>query len=388
MRVTSSRAARLAATAVVAVVAAACVPVTPPPPPPPSGGGGAPPPNIPALHRSVMVNMPGDVIWDLAFANDGNLYFTRRGGQIHVRRPNGTVALLGTVPNVRSTGGEGGLMGIATDPEWSATTNRFLYICFSWKDPVSPATENRVAKWEVDAAATGFVTPEPQVIVPGMPHNDQANGRHSGCRPRFKPGTTELWVGTGDAATNGNPQSDLSLGGKVLRVDRDGNGLPGNLTGRIWSKGHRNVQGIAFSPNNVAYSVEHGPGSDDEVNRLNVPGDRGWHPDGDPQPYNEGVPMTAPGFLPAAWSSGQPTWAPSGATFLIGPQWKDWNGRLAVGMLKTKKLSIMGFGPNATVASIDDRFIGEQRLRSVVQSPQGNLYISTDSGQIWVVTPL
>ena len=32
--------------------------------------------------------------------------------------------------------------------------------------------------------------------------------------------------------------------------------------------GHRNVQGVAFSPEGRAYSIEHGTGRDDEVNRL------------------------------------------------------------------------------------------------------------------------
>ena len=75
------------------------------------------------------------------------------------------------------------------------------------------------------------------------------------------------------------PQDDASLGGKVLRIDRDGAAAPGNAGGYRWfSKGHRNVQGIAFrSRDDLGVSAEHGPSIDDEVNLL-LPGNFGWDP--------------------------------------------------------------------------------------------------------------
>ena len=97
-------------------------------------------------------------------------------------------------------------------------------------------------------------------------------------------------MGTGDAAQGSNPQDDSSLGGKVLRIDRDGAPALGNPGGYRWfSKGHRNVQGIAFrSSDDLGVSAEHGPSVDDEINLL-VAGNFGW----DPVPgYTESVPMT------------------------------------------------------------------------------------------------
>ncbi len=110
------------------------------------------------------------------------------------------------------------------------------------------------------------------------------------------------------------PQSPTSLGGKVLRVNTSGQGVPGNAPApfdpRIYTYGHRNVQGIAFSPGGKAYAIEHGTGRDDEVNRLFAGTNYGW----DPRPlsgplfYDESRPMTDttrhPTARSAVWSSG------------------------------------------------------------------------------------
>ena len=59
-------------------------------------------------------------------------------------------------------------------------------------------------------------------------------------------------------------------------------GAPGNPGGpfrpEIYTYGHRNVQGIAFSPSGRAYSIEHGTSRDDEVNRLYAGANYGWDP--------------------------------------------------------------------------------------------------------------
>ncbi|MDZ7675779.1 MAG: PQQ-dependent sugar dehydrogenase [Acidimicrobiales bacterium] len=161
-------------------------------------------------------------------------------------------------------------------------------------------------------------------LVGGLLRND--SGRHGGCRLRVGPDGAR-WITTGDGAFSGTPQDLSALGGKVLRVNRfTGAGASGNpFTGsgdpdvrRVFTSGHRNVQGIAFRPgSDEPWAVEHGPTRDDEVNRLVPGGNYGW----DPGPgYDESVPMTDtakfPDAVPARWSSGFPTIATSGADFL------------------------------------------------------------------------
>jgi glucose/arabinose dehydrogenase len=332
--------------------------------------------------------------WDLGFLGDGTMFFTQRSGAVRVRLPNGTVNAIVTPSDVRATGGEGGMMGIAVDPQFA--TRRLIFVCYSSSAPTGTATDNRVVRYKVNATFNGFTNT--RVIIAGMPHNDGAAGRHSGCRPRFGP-DGNLWIGTGDAAQGANPQNKASLGGKVLRVTRSGNGVAGNKgvdkpssgwNPRIYTRGHRNVQGLCFRPNGHAFSVEHGTGVDDELNLLVSGANYGW----DPVPgYNESRPMTDLQKFPKAkvakWSSG-PTIAPSGCTFLSGVQWETFNGRLAMAVLKNSQVRILTLDSAGNLTAQTTVVDTNTRLRSAVQGPDGNLYLATDvggTGAIWKVTP-
>jgi glucose/arabinose dehydrogenase len=98
-----------------------------------------------------------------------------------------------------------------------------------------------------------------------------------------------------------------------------------------------------------------------------------------------------PGAIPALWSSGVPTVAPSGATFINGTRWGSWNGLLAVGLLKGSRLLLFKLNAQGNVVEITTALRGYGRLRSPVQGPDGSLYITTDNGgntdKILKVTP-
>ena len=102
--------------------------------------------------------------------------------------------------------------------------------------------------------------------------NIPAASRHSGCRLRFGP-QGYLWIATGDATVGTAPQDLSSLGGKVLRVDAaTGAAAASNPFGsRLYTYGHRNVQGLARRPGtHQMWAVEHGPRVDDEINLLSA----------------------------------------------------------------------------------------------------------------------
>jgi len=322
--------------------------------------------------------------WDLAFDRNGDMYFTERFGRIN-RLSQGHRTPIIVPADVQATG-EGGMMGIALDPSFG--TSRVLYTCF--RSNAGGALDIRIVRWQLNPAKTRMA--KRRDILTGIPTNP--TGRHSGCRIRFGPDHA-LWVGTGDAATGTNPQSPTSLGGKVLRITSFGRPAAGNMgppfRPEIYNYGHRNVQGIAFGPGGRAYDIEHGPDRDDEVNLLVRGGNYGW----DPVPgYNESVPMTDLGKFPnarrAVWSSGSPTIAPSGGTFLTGSRWKGWNGALAIAVLKGQQLRVLAFNANGTAVEQQwARVTGHGRLRSAVLSARGNLYIATDAqpGRILRVIP-
>ena len=329
--------------------------------------------------------------WDLAFLPNGDALISERPGRVRIRRANGTLQQVAQIGDVVASG-EGGLLGVTIDRDFA--TNRFVYTCFSSNR--GGANDNRVVRWRLADDGASFESRTD--IVVGLPWAN--NGRHSGCRPRFGPDGF-LWIATGDAAVGVNPQSPASLGGKVLRVTRDGAAAPGNpqisvngvtADARIYTYGHRNVQGLAFRPaNGAVFVAEHGPSFDDEVTRL-VPGaNGGWNP---VPGYNESVSMTDltrfPDAMRPIWRSGAPARGSSGAAFLDGDNWRGWDGALVVAQLVGAKLLVLRLNADGSVRSEWTLFseLGT-RLRVPVMGPDGALYIATDvgggGGAIWRV---
>lgn len=331
--------------------------------------------------------------WDLAFEPAGNqqLVATERDtGMIRALvgaawRDLGSIGTLAPSPAFDPTG-EGGLMGLAFDPNYP--TAPYLYVC------TSTTVDDRVLRLSVtlDGSSNPVSVSSPLAIVTGIPHG----ASHLGCRVRFQPGASPaaLFVTTGDVFFGPNPQSDTSLAGKVLRVNVDGSAYPGNVSGRRWfTKGHRNPQGIAFRPgSNTPYSAEHGTDVNDEVNLLVNGANAGWDPTNGSD-YDQSKLMTDfvkfPSALVPIYRSGV-TIAPSGLTFLSDARWGAWDGAIVLAVLKNSELRVLLMNSDGT-ASGQFQIPGSTgvRLRSVVQGPDGNLYVATDqtSGAIWRVVP-
>lgn len=340
---------------------------------------------VPKLTTEVVVDGLNNP-WDIAFLPDGAMLITERSGILSLWGGEDPAPITG-LKDVYAMG-EGGLMGVEVDREFE--TNRYIYTCYA-----SQQKDVRLTRWQLSNDQRSLTNATP--IVTDIPLNP--SGRHSGCRVKMDAGNV-LWIATGDAAIGTYPQDPESLGGKVLRVTRDGAAAEGNLGApfdtRIFSYGHRNTQGLALyeTPrgDSAGFSVEHGSNVDDEVNQL-VRGNFGWNP----VPfYNEQVAMTDtekyPDAVEASWRSGNPTIAPSGATFLEGEQWQAWNGALAIAVLKDRHLRLQKYDENGSLTQDTMLFEGEfGRLRSATQGRDGNLYLTTDNGnsrdQIIKVTP-
>jgi aldose sugar dehydrogenase len=401
-------------------------PQTPPPqsPPPQSPPPQSPPPPAPTPAPAVTPQLDRAVVasglqspWDLAFTPDGTMLFTEKCRGLSVRDTSGaTRRLFGSsgaavVASDLFCPGQSGMLGVAVDPEF--TTNRFVYIYMSSR--LSSPAANRVVRLTIDS---GYTTVSNRMdIVTNISLKNAANavggvGAHSGGRIRFHPTEGLLYVTSGDNHNGPLPQDVTRLGGKVLRVTRDGTAAQGNSApsggdARVFTFGHRNVQGIAFRPSTgQPFSCEHGPGHTDEVTPLVAGGNSGW----DPQPA-QGVscpdnycgyttnkpdgtptPMTDLGKFPNAM---RPAWTNSGdsegmgpCTFLSGTQWSAWDGYLAVGIMAGQRIDVLQFD-NGGTASTATTVTGlpTARMRSLVQGPDGLLYVATDEGEIWRLTP-
>lgn len=366
----------------------------------------------PGINRTVVLsglNAP----WDLAFTPDGAMLFTEKCRGLSVLRPDGTVRrLFGSSGSAVIAAdffcqGQSGMLGVAVDPDFGE--NRFVYLYMS--SSLGGSSTNRVVRLIVDAGYTtvsgrrDIVT---DISYKSAPTAWGGRGAHSGGRIRFSPRDGFLYVATGDTHDGPLPQDLTRLGGKVLRVDRNGEAAPGNATPaggdeRIFTYGHRNVQGIAFHPGTgQAFSCEHGPGHSDEVTPLTAGGNGGW----DPQP-GQGVacagnycgyisnkpdgtltPMTDlekfPDALRPSWDNNGRSEGMGPCVFLSGKHWRSWDGLLAVGFLRGVRIELLQTGPEGvTTDTTTIAGIPRERMRSLVQGPEGALYVVIDAGEIW-----
>ncbi len=394
----------------------------------------------PTLSTDVFVGKL-ELPWDMAFVQDGTMFFTEKCKGLSVRMPNGTVNKLhglGGTTGYASTSadlfcdGQAGMMGVAVDPQFAQ--NRFIYVFASSK--LNDQLSNRVMRMKVNDAFTAVS--ERTDIVPDIGYKPKSSnhpfggpGAHNGGRIRFSPGDGFLYVTTGDNHKGSGPQDPKYIGGKVLRVDRDGKAAPDNkppagFDPRVYTYGHRNPQGIAFRPgDNRPFTAENGPWHSDEVTALSNGGNAGWDPRpnvggrkdcpddycgyspnqmGAMPPKQRGayMPMTDlktyPKAMKPAWNNGGLSQGMFCNTFLSGKQWKDWDGQMVVGYAGIgihgtpvgNRLEVLKISPDGLKATKSDLSwpTVTGRFRSAVQGPDGNLYVALeDQGNIIKVTP-
>ncbi|MDD3617966.1 MAG: PQQ-dependent sugar dehydrogenase [Desulfobulbaceae bacterium] len=363
--------------------------------------------------RRTVVMSGLDNPWDLAFAPDGAMLFTEKCRGLSVRTVDGTVRLLfGTAGAALKAGdffcqGQSGMLGVALDPAFAENRRVYVYMA----SDAGEGKTNRVVRLTVDDAYTGVA--DRQDIIDDIPFKRSFNrwgrsGAHSGGRIRFSPFDGYLYVTTGDNHNGPLPQDLSRLGGKVLRIDQDGKAAAGNNTPpggdpRIYTYGHRNVQGIAFHPGTGRpFACEHGPGHNDEVTPLAAGGNCGWDPaptkgvscasdycgytsnkpDGTPTPMTDLDRF--PDALKPSWNNRGISEGMSPCVFLSGPRWKAWEGWLAVGFLRGARIELLRIdadGMTAETAIVAD--LPAERMRSLVPGPDGALYVATDAGEIW-----
>ena len=216
--------------------------------------------NLPAMRvETVATNL--EVVWSMAFAADGRMFFTERPGRVRVFE-NGKLraAPLFTVPDVEPSG-ESGLMGMTLHPNFAE--NHFVYLAYAYQD-AEKSQRVRVARYR----ETGETLIDAKTIIEQIP----AARYHSGTRLKFG-ADGKLYITTGDATNQSQAQRLDTLAGKTLRLNDDGT-IPGDnpfvndkaARPEIWTYGHRNAQGMDFHPEtNLMFQTEHGPSIIDGV---------------------------------------------------------------------------------------------------------------------------
>ncbi|WP_407334110.1 PQQ-dependent sugar dehydrogenase [Enterovibrio sp. 27052020O] len=338
--------------------------------------------------------------WSLVFLPDGSMIVSERNGSLkHISANNYDVTTIQGLPENLAYQGQGGLLGLALAPDFEQS--RTLYLAFTESGEFGKAGTSVVsAKLEaVSPSSLGSKslgsknrTPASLALSNITPLFSQmpklGGGRHFGGRLLV----TEkyLYIALGDRGNQDKAQQNDSHVGTLIRLNHDGSVPVDNpfksdpdSKPEIFSLGHRNIQGMTLdNDGKTIWTHEHGPQGGDELNPIFKGANYGWPTItygvnyGTGSKIGHGTEMKGMAQPIHYWV---PSIAPSGLEMVSGNAFPNWRGDLLLGSLK--------FGLLVRLDMEDGNVINEERLldgkygriRDVVESPDGNIYLLTDS---------
>lgn len=288
-----------------------------------------------------------NVPWSIEKLGD-TFYITERAGSI-VRIEEGEVVRQSLeLEEELSTASEAGLLGFVLAPDF--TESNLAYAYYTYEN--SEGQFNRIVTLRLE---DGTWTEE-DLLLDAIPSGTY----HHGGRLKIGPDGA-LYATAGDASEREIAQELVSLGGKILRMNLDGS-VPGDNPfpdSYVYSYGHRNPQGLTWSPDSVMYASEHGDNANDEVNLIEAGQNYGW-------PIIEGEEEQDDMVSPLFTSGDGATWAPSGMAFE--------NGKIYVAALRGTAVLEFDLETNEQTEVITD--LG--RIRDVLIE-DGNLYFISNN---------
>lgn len=343
-------------------------------------------------YESQVVSDELSAPWGIETLPDGRLLITEKAGQMRIFNPE-TNVLSDQITGILEVddAGQGGLLGVAIDPDFSS--NRMVYWVFS--ERVADGNHSAVAKGKLSEDESTIENV--QVIYRSTP---TYNGdKHYGGRVVFDP-KGNLFVSIGERSDKGIREEAQNLNntlGSILHITTDGDPVSGNpfinqenASPEVYSYGHRNPQGLAFHPvTGDLWSNEFGPMGGDELNLVKPGTNYGWpvityglEYSGDPI----GTPviqqkdgMEQPVYY---WD---PVLSPSGMTFYNGNKIPEWENSLFITGLNSHHIARIVLENNRV--SGEERILDNegQRFRDITQGTDGALYVVTDQGRLYKI---
>ena len=310
-----------------------------------------------------------NVPWEIAWGPDNQIWYTEQSGTISKVDPHtGVKKLLLTIPDVyrqRTLG----LLGMAISAD---KAQPFVFV-----DYTHLQKDSTIVSRLVRYTYTMDTLKDPLVLLE-LPGNTGHNGSRVALSPDGK-----IMLSTGDAANGDNAPDTNSINGKTLRLNFDGsipadNPYPGSP---VWSRGHRNIQGLVFTTAGHLFASEHGDATDDELNLIQRKAFYGWpRVEGfadrpDEKAYADSFPFTAP---LKAWT---PTIAPAGVDYYGSDRIPEWHNSILLGTLKAASLRVLAVNVAQDSVTAEHIYFSGKfgRLRDICVSPAGDVYIATSN---------
>jgi glucose/arabinose dehydrogenase len=330
-------------------------------------------------------------VWGMAFLPDGSMLVNERAGRMRIITADGKLGQpLTGLPEIFAKG-QGGLLDVVTALDFA--TSKKIY--FSYSEPGKGGNSTAVSSATLNGNALENVTR----VFSQQPKIDST--AHFGSRLVWAPDGT-LFITLGDRYSEKDKAQTLdNHQGKVVRINADGSvpqdnpfvKTPGALP-EIWSYGHRNMQGAAINPlTKELWTGEHGPQGGDELNIDRAAKNYGWPVITYGENYGGG--KIGEGTHKEGMEQPIYKWVPSIATagfiFYTGDKFPQWKNNILLTSLREQTLVRLVLDGDKIVK--EERLLKDsvgQRLRSIVQGPDGLIYLASDEGKgkILQVSPL
>lgn len=283
------------------------------------------------------------------------VFVTERGGTIRVVQ--GGALLEEPLVSLRPAEVfDGGLLGIALDPDFSS--NHFIYVFLTYEE--EDVLWNKILRITESENRLADI----QTVFDGIPGSAFSNGGFLKFGPDGK-----LYVGTGSVSDSSHmPQSLDSLSGKVLRINPDGS-IPGDNPfegSPVYSYGHRNPQGMAWDDSGNMYMAELGPDKNDEINLILPGANYGW-------PERE---CAGDDRFEDAVLCYDPAIEPGGILFYSGDK-IELESSFVMASLRATNVYQLDFEEG--LPSQKSILSGIGRVRDVAEGPDGSLYVITSN---------
>ncbi|WP_299781851.1 PQQ-dependent sugar dehydrogenase [uncultured Formosa sp.] len=327
-----------------------------------------------------------DIPWSFVFLPDHSMLITEKSGEL-IHFKNGKKTSISGLPDITRLG-QGGLLDIALHPNYE--DNRWIYFTYASSEGEGSGANTALMR----AKIKNNTLTNKELLYKATPN--YSSGDHFGSRILFD-ANNYLYFSIGERGQRDkNPQDITRDGGKIYRLHDDGS-IPTdnpfvntpNAKKAIYSYGHRNPQGMILNPKtNKIWIHEHGPKGGDEINIISAGKNYGW------PLVTYGINYWGTSITDHTEMEGMespihhwtPSIAPSGMCYVTSDKYSNWQDNILVGSLKFQFLDRCIIKNNTVIK--EERLLENiGRVRSIVQGPDGFIYVGIENVGIVKIIP-